>query len=103
MVDDLLDLSELLYRLSDEALGLARQTAAATGDGQPVSDDDRESALALRRELVDLGSAIDAADDPTLRAVRSETFLDLNYVLSGGTAPLSLRLAQFTRDAVAED
>ncbi|MEX1169540.1 MAG: hypothetical protein WEE50_05295 [Chloroflexota bacterium] len=83
------ELASRVYALSGRAFELAR--AVASGDPPPdVADEARQ----VRIELMDLNDAIDALADPTLRSARSEAVVDLNYVMSGGAAPLSLRLAQ---------
>jgi hypothetical protein len=83
------ELASRVYALSGRAFELAKAVAA----GDPPLDA-ADEARRVRLELMDLNDAIDAAADPTLRSARSEAVVDLNYVASGGTAPLSLRLAQ---------
>jgi hypothetical protein len=82
-------LSSRVYALSGRAFELAQDVAR--GEAPPDGPDE---ARRLRVDLLDLNDAIDAAADPTLRSARSEAIVDLNYVMSDGKAPYSLRLAQ---------
>jgi hypothetical protein len=91
---DAADLTETIYELSDKAFGLARGVAG----GEPLSPDGTRETLALREQLQCLGPAVRQAPDPTLRSALSEAIVDVTYALSGGTAPLSLRMAQLIRD-----
>ena len=81
--------------ISDEALVLARRAAAGT----PAEDDTRRAAQ-LARELGDLRPVVDAAsghDADGLRVAFSEGFVDLDWVLSGGSTPLSIRMTVIGR------
>jgi len=82
-------LASRVYALSGRAFELAQDVAR--GEAPPDASDE---ARRVRVELLDLNDAIDAAADQTLRSARSEAIVDLNYVMSGGKAPYSLRLAQ---------
>lgn len=85
--------AELIYELSDRAFVMAKDTAAGAGDAA----ERREGALELARRVNALAPRAQASIDRSLSAAVSEAIVDINYVLSEGRAPLSLRLNQVLR------
>ncbi len=87
------DLHARLYALSGRAFSLAQEIETSPA----LAPARKEDAMALFQEVDALREAVRAHPDRSLSQAMSEAIVDITYVLSGGTAPLSMRLAYHVR------
>lgn len=92
------DLHARLYALSGRAFALAQEIEASPA----LAPSRKEDAMALFQEIDALREAVRVNPDRSLSQAMSEAIVDITYVLSGGTAPLSMRLAYHVRSREEE-
>jgi hypothetical protein len=88
------DLHQILTRLNQAAYRLAQQAAQRAA----VPEQLEAEAQALDQQLMALSPRLDAAppaDQAELVNTWTEARLDLDYILSGGSQPTSIRLHRF--------
>ena len=84
---------ERLRELSDEAFALAKGFANSS-----LGEADRQRAVALGEELQGLKNVVKAAsghEREGLEVAYSEAWVDLDWVLSEGRTPTSIRMAMY--------
>ncbi|MCE7929119.1 MAG: hypothetical protein HUU14_02650 [Dehalococcoidia bacterium] len=87
------NLKSKLYALSARAFVLAQDVERDRACASAC----KEEVMTLFQELDELRDAVRADPDRSLSQALSEAIADITYVLSGATAPMSMRLAYHVR------